>query len=127
MERGEVEEYCESLESVIGRRPDWIASGAVNVLFHGGARSNPVLEAVPFVNDLAKSDDDRKAIEFLYAGPTNGNSAVEYRERGHRARPYLSTYITGGPRCPRSNYHLPVPNRNVLLIACADVFGRLDT
>ena len=68
MERGEVEGHCESLESVIGRRPDWIASGAVNVLFHGGARSNPVLEAVPFVNDLAKSDDDRKAIEFLYAG-----------------------------------------------------------
>ena len=26
MERGEVEGYCESLESVVGKRPDWIAS-----------------------------------------------------------------------------------------------------
>ena len=34
------------------------------------AASSPIpdLEGVPFVNDLAKSEDDRRAIEFLYAG-----------------------------------------------------------
>jgi tripartite-type tricarboxylate transporter receptor subunit TctC len=68
MERGEVEGYCESLESVIGKRPDWIASKTVNVLFQGGVRPNPDLKGVPFINDLAKSEDDRRAIEFLYAG-----------------------------------------------------------
>src|SRR5206468_3833216 len=68
MERGEVEGYCESLESVVGKRPDWIASGTVNVLFQGGAKPNPSIKSVPFVNDLAKTEDDRKAIEFLYAG-----------------------------------------------------------
>jgi tripartite-type tricarboxylate transporter receptor subunit TctC len=68
MERGEVEGYCESLESVIGKRPDWIASGTINVLFQGGVKPHPDLKAVPFINDLAKNADDRSAIEFLYAG-----------------------------------------------------------
>ncbi len=68
MERGEVEGYCESLESVFGKRPDWISSKTVNVLFQGGVRPYPSLPNVPFINDLAKSADDRLAIEFLYAG-----------------------------------------------------------
>jgi len=68
MERGEVEGYCESLESVHGKRPDWIPSKTVNVLFQGGVQPNPELKNVPFINDLAKTDDDRRAIEFLYAG-----------------------------------------------------------
>jgi tripartite-type tricarboxylate transporter receptor subunit TctC len=68
MERGEIEGYCESLESVYGKRPDWIATKTVNILFQGGSQPNPDLKGVPFINDLAKSDDDRKAIEFLYAG-----------------------------------------------------------
>src|SRR5215813_5830799 len=62
MERGEVEGYCESLESVISKRPDWISSGTVNVLFQGGVKPNPDIKDVPFVNDLAKSEDDRRAI-----------------------------------------------------------------
>ena len=68
IDRGEVEGYCESLESVIGKRPDWISGGTVNVLFQGGVKPNPDIKDVPFINDLAKSEDDRKAIEFLYAG-----------------------------------------------------------
>jgi tripartite-type tricarboxylate transporter receptor subunit TctC len=68
MERGEVEGYCESLESVYSKRPDWIPSKTVNVLFQGGERPNPELNGVPFINDLAKNEDDRRAIEFLYAG-----------------------------------------------------------
>jgi tripartite-type tricarboxylate transporter receptor subunit TctC len=68
MERGEVEGYCESLESVYSKRPDWIPNKTVNVLFQGGVQPNPELKVVPFINDLAKNDDDRRAIEFLYAG-----------------------------------------------------------
>jgi tripartite-type tricarboxylate transporter receptor subunit TctC len=68
MERGEVEGYCESLESVYSKRPDWIPNKTVNVLFQGGVQPNPELKDVPFINDLAKSEDDRRAIEFLYAG-----------------------------------------------------------
>ena len=68
MERGEVEGYCESLESVLGKRPDWISSGTVNVLLQGGAAPHPDLKGVPFVPDLARNADDKRAIEFLYAG-----------------------------------------------------------
>jgi tripartite-type tricarboxylate transporter receptor subunit TctC len=68
MERGEVEGYCESLESVYSKRPDWISNKTVNVIFQGGVRPNPELKGVPFINDLAKTEDDRRAIEFLYAG-----------------------------------------------------------
>jgi tripartite-type tricarboxylate transporter receptor subunit TctC len=68
MERGEVEGYCESLESVTGKRPDWIASKTINVLFQGGLKPNSEIRDVPFINDFAKSEADRKAIEFLYAG-----------------------------------------------------------
>ena len=68
MERSEVEGYCESLESVYSKRPDWIPNKTVNVLFQGGVRPNPELKGVPFINDLAKTEDDRRAIEFLYAG-----------------------------------------------------------
>jgi tripartite-type tricarboxylate transporter receptor subunit TctC len=68
MERGEVEGYCESLESVVTKRPDWIVTKTINVLFQGGVAPNPDLAGVPFINDLARNADDRKAIEFLYAG-----------------------------------------------------------
>ena len=68
MERGEVEGYCESLESVYGKRPHWIASKTVNLLFQGGLKPSPDLQDVPFINDLARNEDDRRAIEFLYAG-----------------------------------------------------------
>src|SRR5438270_3548110 len=41
MERGEVDGICESLDSVIGKRPDWIATKRLNVLFQVGAGRNP--------------------------------------------------------------------------------------
>ena len=76
MERGEVDGICESLDSVSGKRPDWIPSHKVRILFQGGATPNPQLEGVPFVADLAKNPDDRKAIEFLYAGQGIGRPFV---------------------------------------------------
>ena len=76
MERGEVDGICESLDSVIGKRPDWIASKKVNVLFQGGTEPNPTLKGVPFVVDLARTAGDRQAIEFLYAGQGIGRPFV---------------------------------------------------
>jgi hypothetical protein len=68
MERGEVDGVCTSLTGVSDARPDWITSKRVAVLFQGGAAPNPQLKDVPFVNDLARTPQDRQAIEFLYAG-----------------------------------------------------------
>jgi tripartite-type tricarboxylate transporter receptor subunit TctC len=76
MERGEVQGICESLDSIKIRRPEWIPSGAVSVLFQGGAKRNPELKDVPFVLDLAQNPEDRLALEFLYAGQGVGRPFV---------------------------------------------------
>jgi tripartite-type tricarboxylate transporter receptor subunit TctC len=76
MERGEVQGICESLDSVKVRRPDWIPSGTVSVLFQGGTQPNAELKAVPFVVDLAQKPDDKQAIEFLYAGQGVGRPFI---------------------------------------------------
>jgi tripartite-type tricarboxylate transporter receptor subunit TctC len=68
MERGEVQGICESLDSVASRRPDWIASKQVSVLFQGAPEASPDLPGVPLARDLARTDEERQAIDFLYAG-----------------------------------------------------------
>jgi tripartite-type tricarboxylate transporter receptor subunit TctC len=76
MERGEVDGICESLDSVTGKRPDWISGKKVNILFQGGVEPNPELKDVPFVVDLAKNEEQKQAIEFLYAGQGIGRPFV---------------------------------------------------
>jgi tripartite-type tricarboxylate transporter receptor subunit TctC len=76
MERGEVDGICESLDSVINKRPDWIATGKVVVLFQGGAAPNPELKNVPFILDLARNEEERQAMLFLYGGQGIGRPFV---------------------------------------------------
>lgn len=76
MERGEVDGICESYDSVVNKRPDWIAKKVVNILFQGGAAPNPELKGVPFIPDLAKTPEQKQAIEFLYAGQGIGRPFV---------------------------------------------------
>ena len=76
MERGEVEGIFESLDSVRNRRPDWIPKKTISVLFQGGAAPDPELKDVPFVLDLARTAEQRQAIEFLYAGQGIGRPFV---------------------------------------------------
>ena len=75
MERGEVDGICESLDSVTGKRPDWLSSGKVRVLFHGGAEPDPHVKA-PFVLDLAKTEEQKAEIRFLYAGQGIGRPFI---------------------------------------------------
>src|SRR5262249_47670103 len=58
------------------RRPDWIPNGTVAVLFQGGAAPDPELKDVPFVLDLARNEEERQAIAFLYAGQGFGRPFV---------------------------------------------------
>jgi tripartite-type tricarboxylate transporter receptor subunit TctC len=76
MERGELDGICESLDSVQARRPDWISSGAISVLFQGGIKPNPAIQNVPFIVDLAQKPEDKQAIEFLYLGQGIGRPFV---------------------------------------------------
>ena len=76
MERGEVDGICESLDSVNQRKPDWIANKTVNVLLQAGAEPHPSLKGVPNVFDLARNDEERRVLEFLYAGQDIGRPFV---------------------------------------------------
>jgi len=76
MERGEVEGICESLDSVKNRRPEWIPKKTVAVLLQGGAQPNPELKDVPFVLDLARTEEQKQAIDYLYAGQGIGRPFV---------------------------------------------------
>ena len=76
MERGEVEGFCESFDSVKSRRPDWIPEKKVHLLFQGGAAPNPEIKDVPFVRDLARTDEQRQIVEFLYIGQGIGRPFV---------------------------------------------------
>src|SRR5882672_5133132 len=76
MERGEVQGICESLDSIKVRRPDWIPTKTVSILFQGGTKPNPELKDAPFVVDLARNDADKQAIEFLYVGQGIGRPFV---------------------------------------------------
>jgi hypothetical protein len=68
MERGELDGYFLSLDSIVTLRPDWIPEKKVTMLLYGGATPNPPLDGVPFVGDLARNADEKAFIEFLYAG-----------------------------------------------------------
>jgi tripartite-type tricarboxylate transporter receptor subunit TctC len=68
MERGEVDGVCTSIAGVSESRPDWIMSKKVAIIFQAGSAPDPELKDVPLVNDLARTPEDRQAIEFLYAG-----------------------------------------------------------
>jgi tripartite-type tricarboxylate transporter receptor subunit TctC len=76
MERGEVDGVCEALDSIISRRPDWISGKKVTPILQGGVEPDPELGDVPFVLDLARSDEERQAIAFLYAGEGIGRPYV---------------------------------------------------
>jgi tripartite-type tricarboxylate transporter receptor subunit TctC len=76
MERGEVEGFCESLDSIKNRRPDWIANKMVAVLFYGGSEPNSALKDIPFILDLARDDEQKRTLEFLYAGQGIGRPFV---------------------------------------------------
>ena len=76
MERGEVQGICESLDSVRSRRADWISTKQVSVLFQGAPEANPELKGVPLARDLARNDEERQAIDFLYAGQGIGRPFV---------------------------------------------------
>ncbi|MGE5537193.1 MAG: Bug family tripartite tricarboxylate transporter substrate binding protein [Gemmatimonas sp.] len=76
MERGEVDGICESLDSVTGKRPEWIPQKKINLIFQGGAEKNMHIADVPYILDLAKTPEQKEAISFLYAGQGIGRPFI---------------------------------------------------
>jgi tripartite-type tricarboxylate transporter receptor subunit TctC len=76
MERGEVEGICESFDAIRLRRPEWITTKTISILFQGGTKPNPKLTDVPLISALAHNEIDKQAIEFLNAGQGMGRPFV---------------------------------------------------
>jgi tripartite-type tricarboxylate transporter receptor subunit TctC len=76
MERGEMEGVCLDLAGVREGRPSWIEDKKLVVLFQAGAAPNPELPGVPFIDDSARTPEEKQAIEFLYASAAIGRPFV---------------------------------------------------
>jgi hypothetical protein len=68
MERGELQGNCGLGWTVIkNRHPDWLKNKEINVLFQMGLDKDPDLPNVPLITDYAKTPDDKKIFNFLFA------------------------------------------------------------
>jgi tripartite-type tricarboxylate transporter receptor subunit TctC len=66
MERGEVEGFCSmGFVTLEFTRPDWVRDGKVNQLVQLGITKNKNHLDVPLALDLAKTEADKQAIEFV--------------------------------------------------------------
>jgi len=73
MERGEVDGRCGwSWGSVLATRPDWVADGQINILLQIALAKHPDLPNVPLVMDLARTDDERMAMELVFSRQVMG-------------------------------------------------------
>jgi len=73
MERGEVDGRCGwSWTTVVATRPDWLAEQKINVLLQLALEKHPDLPDVPLVMDLARNDDERMAMELIFARQVMG-------------------------------------------------------
>ncbi|MEO1092672.1 MAG: tripartite tricarboxylate transporter substrate-binding protein [Pseudomonadota bacterium] len=67
LDRGEIDSVCMTWASILVNRPDWVPSGAVNVIVQLGLRPAPDLPDVPTVLDLAETDEQRALLQVLLA------------------------------------------------------------
>ena len=84
MERGEVDGICESLDSVSGKRPDWLPQKKVTILFQGGAAPNPELKDVPFVQ---RSRQERRRQDRRSSSSMPGRASAGRSSRRPACRP----------------------------------------
>jgi tripartite-type tricarboxylate transporter receptor subunit TctC len=75
MERDEVHGICESYSSVMRKDAEAIAKGEIKILFQASLKSNPQVKA-PFLLDMIKDPEQRKALEFVYAGQVIGRPFI---------------------------------------------------
>ena len=76
IDRGEVHGACISAETILHARGDAIRSGRLRVVLQGGLKPDPKFAGVPFVLDLATTEEQKSALRFLYAAETFGRPYV---------------------------------------------------
>lgn len=75
MERGEVDGLCESWDSANGKRPQLFKDGTFKVLFQAGPHVEAEIKA-PSIFSLAKTPEQKQALDYLYAGQSIGRPFV---------------------------------------------------
>lgn len=77
MERGEVDGRCGwSWSSVVSRRGDWLEEHKINVMVQMALQKHPDLPDVPLAMDLADDEDERIAMELIFARQVMGRPFV---------------------------------------------------
>ena len=73
MERGEVKGRCAwSWSSVVSTRMHWYRDKTIHVLIQLALSRHPDLPDVPFIMDLAKTEDERQMLTLVFARQTMG-------------------------------------------------------
>jgi tripartite-type tricarboxylate transporter receptor subunit TctC len=68
MERGETQGFCGIGWTFVKlRKGDWLRDNKINILFQITMQKHPELPDVPLIIDHARTPDDRKVFEFLFA------------------------------------------------------------
>jgi tripartite-type tricarboxylate transporter receptor subunit TctC len=76
IDRGEVQGACISAATAYQARGDALRAGRLRVILQGGLAPDPRFPDVPFVLDLATTEEQREALRFLYAGEGFGRPYV---------------------------------------------------
>lgn len=68
LEAGELSGFCSwGWAPMLSQRPDWVRDKKINILVQIGLRKHPDHPDVPLALDFARTDDDRKVLEFAFA------------------------------------------------------------
>jgi len=68
MERGETQGFCGIGWTFVKlRKADWLRDKKINILFQMSLQKHPEIPQVPAIIDHARTADDRKVFEFLFA------------------------------------------------------------
>ena len=98
MERGETEGFCSmGFVTLEYTRPDWVRDKKVNQLVQLGITKNKNHLDVPLALDLAKTEADKQAIEFvvspnLFARPFTGAAGRAGRARAALRKAFNATF-----------------------------------
>ena len=65
MERGEIQGRTGSLDSLMATQPDWLKEGKALVLAELSLEKKPTIEGVPFLRDLAKTEEQRDILDYM--------------------------------------------------------------
>jgi tripartite-type tricarboxylate transporter receptor subunit TctC len=66
IERGEADGRFTPLDALQATSPDWLRDGKVRIILQASVNKQPSLPQVPTAMDIARTDAERQALEFLF-------------------------------------------------------------